>query len=186
MTSEPLTTPGQAAGPASKAPVTPPLGRVTGLLEEAEATLARTAEAQAQLDEQAQPRSVRRPYVAPMPRTWWLRNREYRAYAIREFSSVVVGLWVFDLLVGLLAINMGPESWAWWVQWQAYPVSVVLTLVALAFSIVHATTWFALTPKVIRVRKGRKFLADSWMVGLNYLGLIVFAALMAWWLGGSS
>lgn len=167
-------------------PVTPPIGRVSGLLEQAEATLARTAEGRAQLDERDRPRSARRPYLAPMPRTWWLRTKEYRAYAVREFSSVVVGLWVFNLLVGLLAINTGPETWAWWVQWQSFPVSILLTVVALAFSIVHATTWFVLTPKVVRVRRGRKYLPDGFMVGANYLMLAAFAALLVWWLGGVS
>lgn len=170
----------------AKEPVTPPIGRVTGRLEQAEATLARTAEARAQLAEQAHPRSARRPYLAPVPRTWWLRTPEYRAYAVREFSSVVVGLWVFDLLVGLLAINLGPESWAWWVQWQSHPVGIVLTVVALAFSVVHATTWFVLTPKVVRVRRGRTYVADGVLVGINYLMLAGFAALTVWWLGGWS
>ena len=180
------TQPAQPA-PAQPPPAQPPpIGRVSGLLEQAEATLARTAEARAQLEEAARPRSARRPYVAPVPRTWWLRTGEFRAYAVREFSSVVVGLWVFNLLVGLLAINMGSETWAWWVQWQAHPVSIVLTVVALAFSVVHATTWFALTPKVVRVRRGRKYVADGWLIGMNYLLLAVFAALMVWWLGGWS
>ena len=60
---------------------------------------------------------------------------------------------------------------------------------ALAFSIVHATTWFVLTPKVVRVRRGRRYLADDWLVGMKCLLLVPFDALagrlvMRQWQGG--
>ena len=45
---------------------------------------------------------------------WFLRTREYRAYAVREFSSVVVGFFALDLMVGLVSIQRGQAGWDWW------------------------------------------------------------------------
>ncbi len=132
----------------------------------------------------APPDSARRPYRAPVDRWWFLRSREYRAYALREFSSVVVGLFVFDLVVGLVALHRGPDAWQRWVDLQTHPVNLVLTVVALVMSLVHATTWFQATPTIIKIRRGRRYVADRWVVAQHYLLLAVFAVVVYLWLGG--
>ncbi|GIG27209.1 hypothetical protein [Cellulomonas denverensis] len=126
----------------------------------------------------------RRPYRAPVRRTWFLAKSEYRAYALREFSSVIVGLFVLDLMVGLVALHRGRDSWEWWVDLQTHPVNLVLTGLALVMAIVHATTWFQATPKIIRVRRGRRYVADRWVVLMHYLLLALFALVVVLWLGG--
>ncbi|MGJ7441056.1 hypothetical protein [Aquipuribacter sp. MA13-6] len=130
------------------------------------------------------PLSARRPYRAPTDRWWFLRTREYRLYALREFSSVIVGLFVFDLVVGLVSINRGLEAWRWWVDLQTHPFNLVLTVIALVMSLVHATTWFQATPKIIKIRRGRRYVADGWVVAQHYLLLAVFAVIVYVWLGG--
>ncbi|WP_043498335.1 hypothetical protein [Georgenia sp. SUBG003] len=130
------------------------------------------------------PRTARRPYRKPVPRTWFLANREYRAYALREFSSVVVGFLVLDLMVGLVALHRGPDAWAWWVELQTNPVNLALAVVGLAMAVVHATTWFQATPKIIRVRRGRRYVADRWVVFQHYVLLALFALVVVLWLGG--
>ena len=132
----------------------------------------------------AAPVSARRPYRAPTPRTWFLRTREYRAYALREASSVVVGLFVFDLAVGLVCLHRGPDAWQWWVTVQTRPVNLVLSVLAVVMSLVHATTWFRATPKIIRIRRGRHYVADRWVVVQHYVLLLAFAAIVYVWLGG--
>ncbi len=126
----------------------------------------------------------RRPYRAPVRRTWFLRSREYRAYALRELSSVVVGLFVLDLAVGLVALHRGRDAWAWWVDLQTRPLNLVLTVLALVMAVVHATTWFQATPKIIRVRRGRRYVADRWVVLQHYVLLALFALVVVLWLGG--
>jgi len=128
--------------------------------------------------------SARRPYRAPVPRLWFLRTREYRAYALREASSVVVGLFVFDLAVGLVCLHRGPDAWQWWVTVQTRPVNLVLSVLAVVMSLVHATTWFRATPKIIRIRRGRHYVADRWVVVQHYVLLLAFAAIVYVWLGG--
>lgn len=130
------------------------------------------------------PVSHRRPYRPQMKRTWFLARPAYRAYALREFSSVVVGLFVFDLVIGLVCVNRGPDSWQWWVDLQTNPLNLVLTTLALLMSFVHATTWFKATPKIIRLRRGTHYVADGWVIGQHYLLLVAFGVIVYLWLGG--
>lgn len=126
----------------------------------------------------------RRPYRPTTKRTWFLANREYRAYALREVSSVVVGFFVFNLVVGLVCLHRGLESWQWWVSLQTNPLNLTLTVLAVVMSLVHATTWFQATPKIIRIQRGTRYVADFWVVAQHYLLLAVFAAVVYFWLGG--
>ncbi|ROR71969.1 hypothetical protein [Bogoriella caseilytica] len=142
------------------------------------------------LDERGvgQPMSHRRPYFRPLPRLWFLRSREFRAYALREVSSFVVGFFVLDLVVGLVALHLGPQAWEWWLRLQVHPVNVALIVLALAMTIVHAVTWFAAAPKIVKVRLGRSYLGDGWIIAAQYLALAAVAAALVFWLilGGAS
>lgn len=128
--------------------------------------------------------SHRRPYRHEVKRTWFLKRRAYRAYALREFSSVFVGFFVFDLCVGLVCLNRGLDSWTWWVDLQTSPFNLVLTVLAVVMSFVHATTWFKATPKIIRIRHGLHYIPDGWVVAQHYLLLVIFAVIVYFWLGG--
>lgn len=130
------------------------------------------------------PLTHRRPYRTEVRRTWFLARPAYRAYALREFSSVIVGLFVFDLMVGLVALNRGADAWAWWVDLQTNPFNVMLTAVAFAMSLVHASTWFKATPKIIKIRRGTHYVSDRWVVAQHYLLLVTFAVVVYLWLGG--
>lgn len=127
--------------------------------------------------------SVRRPYVRPISRAWFLKRPAYRAYMLREASSVFVGLFVFNLMVGVVAANRGPASWATWVDLQTHPLNLVLTVSALVMSVVHTATWFQATPKVLRIQHGQSFVGDRWIIVQHVVLLVFFAALVALWLG---
>lgn len=128
-------------------------------------------------------RPARRPHHPPVRRTWFLATREHRAYALREVSSVVVGLFVLNLGIGLVSAHRGAGAFTRWVELQRSPAVVVLTVVALAMAVVHATTWFRATPAIIRVRRGRRHLHRRWVVLGHYLLLAAFAVVVVLWLG---
>lgn len=130
-------------------------------------------------------RPVRRPHRRPVRRTWFLATGEYRAYALREASSVVVGLFVLNLVIGLVSAHRGVDAFTRWVELQTCPPVVVLTVVALVMAVVHATTWFQATPAIIRVRRGRRHLHRRWVVVGHYVLLAVFAVVVVLWLGRS-
>ncbi|MCG7286937.1 hypothetical protein MHY85_13250 [Cellulomonas sp. ACRRI] len=130
-------------------------------------------------------RSARRPHHPPVRRTWFLATGAYRAYALREASSVVVGLFVLNLVIGLVSAHRGVDAFTRWVELQRSPAVVALTVVALAMAVVHAITWFRATPAVIRVRRGRRHLDRRWVVLAHYLLLAAFAVVVLLWLGRS-
>ncbi|WP_217614444.1 hypothetical protein [Cellulomonas sp. GbtcB1] len=130
-------------------------------------------------------RSARRPHRPSVRRTWFLATGEYRAYALREASSVVVGLFVLNLVIGLVSAHRGVDAFTRWVELQTWPPVVVLTVVALVMAVVHATTWFQATPAVVRVRRGRRHLHRRWVVLAHYLLLAAFAVVVVLWLGRS-
>jgi fumarate reductase subunit C len=130
------------------------------------------------------PVSRRRPFQPEIKRTWFLASPAYRAYALREFSSVVVGFFVFDLIAGLVCLHRGLDSWRWWVEIQTNPLNLLLTVLTVVMSLVHSTTWFKATPKIIRIRRGVHYVADGWVVTQHYLLLVLFGVLMYFWLGG--
>lgn len=128
---------------------------------------------------------ARRPHREPLPRTWFLRTRAYRWYALREVSAVVLGLYAVNLAVGLIALHRGPDSWARWVDAQAHPVGVGAGVVALAAALVHAVTWLLAMPKAVRIRRGRRYLAGRWVVLAGAVSCAAVSAVVLLWVGGA-
>lgn len=128
--------------------------------------------------------SHRNAYHPPMPRGWFLATREYRAYAVREFVAVIVGLFVLNLMLGLVVLASGPQGWEWWVALQRNPAVMVLNALALVAAVIHTVSWDQLTPSIIKVQRGTRFLADGWIIGQQALLLVAFALVVALWLSG--
>lgn len=128
--------------------------------------------------------SQRNPYRPTMSRTWFLATKEYRAYFLREAAAVVVGLFVLDLMIGVVAIAAGLDAWTWWVDLQRNPFVLALNALALAAAALHTISWDQLTPSIIKVQRGTSFLADGWIIAQQVLLLVAFTVVMVLWLGG--
>ena len=112
----------------------------------------------------------RRPYVRPMKRTWFMDHPYYRNYAIRESSALFDGLYCLNLFWGLMQLSKGAEAWQGWLAFQANPLMILFTVVTLGLTIYHATTYFAMTPRVLP-QQIRKMVADNVVNKLMYAGL---------------
>ena len=112
----------------------------------------------------------RRPYVRPMKRTWFMDHPFHRNYAIRESSSLFDGLYCLNLFWGLIQLTQGAEAWHGWLAFQANPLMILFTVVTLGLTIYHATTYFAMTPRVLP-QQIRKMVADNVVNKLMYAGL---------------
>ena len=131
------------------------------------------------------PASNRRPLEHQMPKTWFLRTSGFRWYAIRELSGLVVGLFTIHLVGAVIAVNAGPAAWETWLSIQRHPVVMILTVIVAIMTAVAAVTWYAVTPKIVRIRTGRKFLGNRWIIGAHYAIATLVILAMIWWLGGS-
>jgi fumarate reductase subunit C len=88
----------------------------------------------------------------PVPIFWWVHRRSYLLFVLRELSSVFVAWFVVFLLLLVGAVHRGPEAYQAFLGWSATPWVLALNVVALAFVLLHAVTWFNLAPKALVVR----------------------------------
>lgn len=115
--------------------------------------------------------SKRKPYVRPMPKSWWLKDRFYLLYMLREGTSLLVSVYAVILLVGLLRLSQGEAAFNGWLAALGHPLAILLHLAVLAACLFHAKTWFALAPKAMRIFRGEELLPEKPIIMAQYIGL---------------
>ena len=121
--------------------------------------------------------SNRKPYVREMNRTWWSNHPFYRFYMLREATVLPLVLFTVFLTFGLGALVKGPEPWQTWLDFMANPFIVGINIVALLGSLLHAQTFFSMTPQVMPIRiKGK--LLDKKLIVLGQWAAVAFISLI--------
>ncbi len=128
---------------------------------------------------------AKRGYMRPM-QGWWLRDRFFLNYMLREVTAVAVLVYAVVLTVGVVRLSQGEAAWNGWLAALQSPASIVLHLILLASMIVHAHSWFVIMPKTMPMMfVGGKRVAGS-TITLTGWAVTVFASLallaLAWWL----
>jgi len=130
--------------------------------------------------------SPARLYRPPVSRLWWLRRRSYLLFVLRELSCVFVAWFVVFLLLMVDAVYAGNDSYQRFLDWSGRPWVLVLNIVALAFVLLHAVTWFNLAPKAMVVRMGGRRVAPRFVGAAHYAAWALVTVVLAWIvLGGS-
>ncbi len=111
---------------------------------------------------------------------WWMSRRTYLLFILRELSSIFVAWFVVFLLLTCRAIGQGEQEYRQFLDWADTPWVVMLNVVALAFVVLHAITWFNLTPKAMVVRVSGRRIPGSWIAASAYGGWVVVSAFVAW------
>ena len=93
-------------------------------------------------------KSVRRPYVRPMP-GWWKHNPFFVRYMVREVTAVAVWIYALILTVGVMRLGQGEAAWNAWLLALKSPLSLGLHLVLLISMVVHTQSWFEIMPKTM-------------------------------------
>ena len=119
-------------------------------------------------------------YRQPISALWWLRRRSYAFFVLRELSSVFVAWSVVFLLLLVRAIAAGTSEYRSFLDWASSTWVVALNLVTLAFLVLHAITWFNLTPAAMVVRLRGRRLPPVAVAGGAYAGWVVVSAFVAW------
>ena len=118
-----------------------------------------------------------RPHVSVY---WWLGQRQYLKFILRELSSVFVAWFVILTLAQLWALRSGPESYARFEHWLQNPVLIAFNVISLFFVVFHAVTWFNLAPKAMAVRFRGKRLPDILLSAPNYAMWAVVSVAVGW------
>ncbi len=111
---------------------------------------------------------------------WWLQRAPYRAFILREVSSVFVAWFVVYLLLLIRAVIQGDESYQQFLSWSARGGILLLNIITLSFVVFHAVTWFNLAPRAMAVRLRGKRVPDVLISGSNYAAWALVSALLAW------
>lgn len=115
---------------------------------------------------------------------WWLQNRAYTAFVLRELTSVCVAFFAVVTLWQLRALAQGPEAYAHFLARLRTPLFLALNSIAFLGVLFHAMTWFNLAPKAIVVRLQGTRVPDWIIAGLNYVGCLMLSAAVIWILRG--
>ena len=124
-------------------------------------------------------------YRPPASRLWWLRRRSYMLFVLRELSSLFVAWFVVYLLLLISAVRGGNDSYREFLTLSGQPWMLALNLVALAFVLLHAITWFNLAPQAIVVQIGGRRLPARAVAAAHFAAWAVLSAIIAWILVGA-
>jgi fumarate reductase subunit C len=113
---------------------------------------------------------------------WWLQNRSYTRFVLRELTSVFVAFFAVVYLGQLRALAQGPEAYERFLARLRTPLFLSLDTVAFLFVLFHAITWFNLTPKAMVVRLRGRRVPDSIVLALNYAAWLVLSGAVAFML----
>jgi fumarate reductase subunit C len=111
---------------------------------------------------------TRKPYNRAITSEWIFRHPRYVRYMVREFSCLFIGAYTLLLVLGLKALSEGRTEYEAFLECLRSPASVVLQVIALAFSVYHSVTWFRLTPKALPLQVGEAFVPDGAISGAHF------------------
>ena len=111
---------------------------------------------------------------------WWLKNRAYAKFVLRELTSVFVAFFAMLSLWQLRAVAKGPDAYAQFLARLKTPPFLILDAVALLFVLFHTITWFNLTPTAMVVRVKGKRVPDRIVAGSNYVVWVLVSGVVAW------
>jgi fumarate reductase subunit C len=119
-------------------------------------------------------------YRPKVPRFWWAHRRSYLLFILRELSSLFVAWFVAFLLGLVFAVGEGEAAYRDFLGLAAHPVVVAVNLVALAFLVLHAVTFFQAAPQTTVVRlRGRRVPPAALAVPI-FGGWVMVSAFLIW------
>jgi fumarate reductase subunit C len=118
-----------------------------------------------------------RPRVSTL---WWTRKRTYFVFVMRELSSIFVAWFVVYLVVLIYAVGQGEAAYRRFLDWASAPWVTVLNVVTLMFVLLHAVTWFKLTPQAMAVRVAGRRVPGFHIIAGQYTGLVVVSGFVLW------
>ena len=125
-----------------------------------------------------------RPYVRPMPKSWWMHQGRYVRYMIREATCLFIGLHALVLLFGIYRLSQGRDAFDAFLAALWSPAGRVMSVVIVLMAVVHSVTWFNLTPKAMPLWIGDRKVPDSIIIGDHYGGWIAVSAVLMFVAGG--
>lgn len=122
-------------------------------------------------------------YKTSLTGSWWRKHRFFKLYMLREATVLPLAFLLCSLLAGAFSLQ-DTERFAQWQSFMSNPLIVAVHLIALLASLYHAFTFFQLFPRVMPIRLGDKTLPAQWLVGAQWLAVVVIIAIVLWVVSG--
>ncbi len=110
---------------------------------------------------------------------WWLHDRAYTGFVLRELTCVFVAFFALTYFCQLRAIAKGPEAYAQFLAGLKTAPFLVLNTVTFIFVLLHSITWFNLAPKAMVVRLRGTRVPDGVIIAMNYAAWLVLSGAVA-------
>lgn len=127
------------------------------------------------------PRWLRR----PVSTYWWLQQRSYFAFILREASCIFVAWVAVYLLMLVRAISESETSYQQFLDWSGGPLILLLNFISLFFIMLHSITFFQAAPRAIVVHAGGRRVPDTLVGAAHYAALVAASGAVAWLLLGA-
>jgi fumarate reductase subunit C len=119
-------------------------------------------------------------YKRTLPRTWWLRNRNYSFFALRELTVIPMVLWLAFFLYEIWISGWGEAAYLP----GNSPLYIAFSVVCFGAALLHSITWLNLSGVILRIKLGANVIAPRLVTLGNYaqwVGVtIVVGALLVW------
>lgn len=119
-------------------------------------------------------------YRPTLSRTWWLKNPAFKAYMLREGTSLPLLFFLLCLLAGLCSLAQGEQQWQHWQSVMQHPLVMLINGIAFLASLFHAWTFFQLFPRVMPIRLGATTLPAGAVVGGQWFAVLAVLVLTGW------
>ena len=119
-------------------------------------------------------------YRRRMPVLWWLKDRAYVKFVLRELTSVFVAFFALLSLWQLRALAQGPDAYARFIARLKSPLFLTVDIVALVFVLFHTITWFNAAPAAVVARVGGKRVPAEIIIASQYVAWVLVSAVVAW------
>ena len=103
---------------------------------------------------------------------WWLGNRNYTKYMLRELTSLFVSIYAILYIWQIALLANTPGGYANYLSILKNPLMIGFSIVILGFTLYHAVTWFALIGRIQPLKFG-KWTSTSKQALIINLGLLI-------------
>lgn len=119
-------------------------------------------------------------YRPELSATWWLKNKAFKAYMLREATVLPLLFFLGCLAAGIYSLSQGEAQWLAWQIWLKQPWVLILNGLAVLASLYHAWTFFQLFPRVMPLQLAGRKVPPQLMVLGQWSAVVAVFILMAW------
>lgn len=117
-------------------------------------------------------------YHRPIPATWWLRDRKYFLFMMRELSSFFIAVFLLIYLYGLSLLSEGQAAYGQFQETLRSGGFTLFFVVVFIFAVYHSWTWWSIMGKVQVVRLGDHKVPERVITAVALAGWVVASAVV--------